>query len=126
LNIQCFQEWLQAALPAGVTLLLGPWTDNESDAGRKFLSMYFDGGSPPGPASRSAIIHLWYASPRNGSTATGGQLAALEDVQVIDKFLSELPADRPFANVVPITGIIGPKTADGGRIVYTMTIEVTT
>lgn len=126
MNIECFQQWLQAGLPAGVTLLLGPWTDNEKDAKRKFLSMYFDGGSPPGPASESAIIHLWYASPRNGSTANGGQLAALADVQAIRAFLKELPPVRPFANVVPITGIIGPKVADGGRIVYTMTIEVTT
>lgn len=124
MNIECLEAWLKAGV-APVTVLLGPWKDGKGMEAKQFLSVNFDGGAPPGPASRYSILDLWYASPTSYSSKSGGTLLAYKQAKQIEDFFAEVKPDRPFANVKFITGIIGPKEADGGRLVFNMKIEIT-
>lgn len=124
MNIDCLEQWLSAGV-APVAVVLGPWTDGPGMQELSFLSVNFDGGAPPGPASRYTTLDLWYASPTAWSTELGGQLKAARQAQAIEDFLVDVKPSRPFSNVKSITGIIGPKVADGGRLVYKMTVEIT-
>ena len=93
--------------------------------GKSYLSINFEGGRRPGPAARFSMIDIYFASKGNESTASGGQKRAMEAAQAVEDFLATAP-NRPFSNVVLITGIIGQGVAKGGRLVYKMTIEITT
>jgi len=123
-NIDCLEQWLSAGV-APVSVVLGPWTDGPGMEAVSFLSVNLDGGAPPGPASRYTLIDLWYASPMGWNDELGGRLRAHRQAQAIEDFLVDLKPARPFSNVKTITGIIGPKIAEGGRVVYKMTVEIT-
>lgn len=122
--IDCLQSWLTPNIGAAI-LVIGPWKDGKGMEGLSFLSVSFDGGSPPGPAERYVMLDLWYASPTGYSAKPDGQLMAYREAAAIEEFLEALTPERPFSNVRCITGIIGPKEADGGRLAYKMTVEIT-
>lgn len=124
MNIMCLHDWLKPAV-SPMVLCFGPWPDGPGMEDLSFLSINLDGGPRPGVVSRYAVVDLWYASQTGMSTKLGGQLEAAAQAQKVEDFLAAYHPDRPFANINLITGIIGPKTADGGRLVYKMTIEIT-
>lgn len=125
MNIECFREWVEPAI-APVQLCIGAWSDGPEFADDQYLAIVVDGGSRPGPASRYTVVDLIFADKANSSTTDGGQLQAYKAAKKIEDFFANTGPDRPFANVILITGIIGPKVEEGGRLSYRLSIEITT
>lgn len=124
MNIDCLQVWIEP-LASPCIAVLGPWEDGKGYEELSFLSLNFEGGPAPGPASQTSILDIWYASPQSYRKKSDGRLMAHREAQRIQAIFEDLPAIRPFSNVRVIAGIIGPKLAEGGRYVYKMTVEIT-
>lgn len=52
-------------------------------------------------------------------------MRAYEKAASIVQYINDNPKSSCFANVIPITDIIGPKTSDEGRNIYKITLQVT-
>lgn len=124
MNTDCLHDWIKAKFPAH-SVVIGPWADDAKSMAKSFVSLNFEGGRRPGPASRYSVIDVYFASKGNEGAASGGKKRAMEDAQALEDFFAEAP-NRPFSNVVLIAGIIGQGVAEGGRLVYKLTIEITT
>lgn len=124
MNVDCLIDWLKPAV-APAFVCFGPWVDSKPDM--RYVSIQLEGGAKPGPASRYASVDIWYVGVANSATLKGKPLETLKGAQALLKRLEDTNSDpsRPFASLVPITGIIGPMTAEGGRHCYKVTIEIT-
>lgn len=104
---------------------LGEWDDGEEDGDAEYLSINFNGGPKPGVIAEFPIIDLWYASRRGVPDQAGGKIQSYETANRILQYIKDNPKSSCFANVVPITGIIGPRTSNEKRHVYKITLQIT-
>lgn len=103
----------------------GVWDEGADEARSSFLSINADGGGRPGVISRNSFIDFWYVTPQNQADKDGGKLEATNKAYEIIQYISDNPSSSCFANVVPITGIIGPKTTEHQRLAFMFTVEFT-
>lgn len=104
---------------------LGEWDDGPEDGDAQYLSINFNGGPKPGVIADFPIIDLWYASARGAPDRAGGKAASYDTASRILQYIKDNPKSSCFANVIPITGIIGPRTSNEKRHVYKITLQIT-
>lgn len=104
---------------------LGEWEDGDEDGATEYLSINFNGGPKPGVIATFPIIDIWYASARGAPDRAGGKARAYETAERIAQYIRDNPRSSCFANVIPITDIIGPRTSNEKRHVYKMTLQIT-
>lgn len=109
----------------GLSPCLGEWSEGPEEAETEFLSINLNGGMRPGVIARFHLIDLWYVSSRGTQDDEGGKMRAYNKASSIAQYINDNPKSSCFANVVPITDIIGPKTSDEGRNIYKITLQVT-
>ena len=114
-----------APVMTGLAPCLGEWDESPEEGNTEFLSINLMGGPRPGVIARFHLIDLWYASKRGTQDDAGGKMRAYEKAASIAKYINDNPKSSCFANVIPITDIIGPKTSDEGRNIYKITLQVT-
>ena len=117
-------EYLAPVL-VGLAPCLGEWDESPDEGNTEFLSINLMGGPRPGVISRFHLIDLWYASKRGTADDAGGKMRAYNKAAEIAQYINEHPSSSCFANVIPITDIIGPRTSDEKRHVYKITLQVT-
>ena len=104
---------------------LGEWDDGDEDGDAEYLSINLNGGPKPGVIAEFPIIDLWYASRRGVPDQARGKIQSYETANRILQYIKDNPKSSCFANVVPITGIIGPRTSNEKRHVYKITLQIT-
>lgn len=117
-------EYITPALQ-GVTPCMGPWDEGPEEASVEFLSINLDGGLRPGVISRTRYVEFWYASKRDQASMDGGKSAAMAVADRISQYIHDNPSSSCFANIIPITDIIGPKVTEHQRLAFNFTIEFT-
>lgn len=103
----------------------GEWDDSPEEALTEFLSINMDGGLRPGVISQTGFIDFWYVSKRDQADMPGGKTAAINSALNLMQYIQDHPSSSCFANVIPITGIIGPKATEQKRLAFKFTIEFT-
>lgn len=109
----------------GATLCTGAWDESPGEELTEFLSVNLDGGDRPGVISKSAFVDFWYVSKRDQADMVGGKMAAMRSALSLLEYIEDNQASSCFANVIPITGIIGPKDTEHKRLAFKITVEFT-
>ncbi|QMP23932.1 hypothetical protein DDSR119_14 [Pseudomonas phage DDSR119] len=122
--VEALQEYL-APVMGSASLSLGPWSDDAADLQTEFLAITFSGAPRPGPADRRHTIDLWYASKAGQVDMDNGKWDAYERAMEIDAYIGSTYKSSSFANIVLISGMIGPKEETTGRLSYRMVFEIT-
>lgn len=122
--VKAMAEYL-ATVISGIELTLGEWDDGPEDGDTEYLSINMSGGPRPGVIASFPIIDLWYASKRGVPDQAGGKMTSYETASRIEQYIRDNPKSSCFANVIPITGIIGPRTSNEKRHVYKITLQIT-
>ena len=115
-----------APVYSGLVECLGGWDEDISDDGDRFISINFEGSPPPGVIDVRQNIKLVIVGRRNGPDLPGGKLEAYKDAESIHRYILDNPESSCFANVVCLSGIIGPETTTHKRLCYTIALEITT
>lgn len=122
--LNAIEEYL-SPVTGGIVLTLGEWDDGPEDGDNEYLSVNMNGAPRPGVIADFPIIDLWYASARGAPDQAGGKIKAYEKADSILQYIKSNPKSSCFANVIPITGIIGPRTSNEKRHVYKITLQIT-
>lgn len=122
--VKAISDYL-APVIGDIVLTLGEWDDGPEDGGTEYLSINMNGGPKPGVIADFPIVDLWYASRRGAPDQAGGKMRAYETADRISQYIKDNPKSSCFANVIPITAIIGPRTSNEKRHVYKITLQIT-
>lgn len=122
--VNAIAEYLAPVLQ-GIELTLGEWDDGSEDGETEYLSINLSGGPKPGVIAEFPMVDLWYVSRRGVPDQAGGKMLSYETVDRIAQYIKDNPKSSCFANVTPITGIIGPRTSNEKRHVYKITLQIT-
>lgn len=123
--IKAFASYLAPVIGAARPCL-GEWDEvNEKNKGVEFLSINLKPGLRPGVISQTRMVELWFVSIADVNEIDGAKMAAYEKAEAICQYMVDNPTSSCFANVIPITGIIGPKDTEDLRQVYLIPVEVT-
>lgn len=105
---------------------LGEWDEEISDADDRFISINFEPSPRPGVIDIRRNVRLVIAGKRNGPDLPGGKVNALADAEALHQYILDNPESSCFANVICLSGIIGPATTTHKRLCYTIALEITT
>lgn len=123
--VEAIVDYLAPVL-GSIEPVLGEWEDGPEEASVEFLSINIEGGLRPGVIAKFPIVELWYASKRGAPDAAKGKMDAYRTASRILQYIEDNPRSSCFTNVIPITGIIGPRTSNEKRHVYKITLQITT
>jgi hypothetical protein len=104
---------------------MGEWEDGQDEGAVEFLSINLEGALRPGVISQTNFVDFWYVSKRDQADMIGGKKAAMETALGFMQYISDHKSSSCFANVIPITGIIGPKATEQKRLAFKFTVEFT-
>ena len=105
---------------------LGAWDEVISDDNDRFISINLEQSPRPGVIDVRQNVRLVVVGKRNGPDLPNGKVNALNDASLIHRYILDNPESSCFANVVCLSGIIGPATTDHKRLCYTIALEITT
>lgn len=117
-------EYITPAL-GGAVPCAGVWDESPGEELTEFLSINLDGGGRPGVISKTAFVDFWFVSKRDQADMVGGKKAAINSALAILEYIEDNPSSSCFANIIPITGIIGPKDTEHKRLAFKITVEFT-
>lgn len=109
----------------GITPCSGAWDESPGEEATEFLSINMEGGLKPGVISKTNYVDFWYASKRDQADMVGGKTAAISTALALMQYIEDNPSSSCFVNVIPITGIIGPKDTEQKRLAFKFTVEFT-
>lgn len=104
---------------------MGEWEDGVDEGGVEFLSINLEGAPRPGVISQVSYVDFWYVSKRDQADMTGGKKSAMDVALGIMQYIQDHQSSSCFVNVIPITGIIGPKATEQKRLAFKFTVEFT-
>jgi hypothetical protein len=117
-------EYLTPAA-GSLELCLGEWDESTGEERTEYLSINFDAGAKPDVIATFPIVDLWLVSVRGVNDIAGGKIDWYRRCAAIHQYILDNPSSSCFANVIPIAGIIGPKTSEEKRAIYKITLELT-
>lgn len=122
--VNAISEYLSPVL-GDIIPTLGEWDDGPEDGDAEYLSINLNGGMRPGVIADFPVVDLWYASRRGVPDIAGGKMQSYATADRILQYIKSNPKSSCFANVIPIAGIIGPRTSNEKRHVYKITLQIT-
>lgn len=123
-TVDALIEYITPALGT-ISPCLGVWDESPGEELTEFMSIILESGARPDVIATFQSVDLWLVSVRGVDDMPGGKIGWYRRCDEILQYISANPSSSCFANVIPITGIIGPMTSEEKRAIYKITLELT-